>query len=112
MIGDVPISVGQVSGWGAFVILTFIIVRAYTTGRIWSDSAVATMLKEANARVLAEKERADTWQAAWQKQHDANELRDSAERNTMLEAARTMVSAIESVQNDHAARLRSGEETT
>lgn len=108
VIEGVPISVGQLSGWGAFVTLAFVVVTGFLAGRIYSGRAVDTMLRAAGERLAAETKRADTWQRAFEKSQEARELAAAAERNTVVEAARTMASALQSVQ-DYASSPR-GEE--
>lgn len=83
MLESLPVSGWELSGWG--VVALFVI--AILTGRLAS-----------RREVDAEKERADTWQAAWAASQMAHREKDEA-LGELLESSRTIVRVLDHMQN-------------
>ncbi len=80
MIDGIPLSISDLSGWGVVAILAVMLL----TGR-----GLATQRE-----VRAEKERADSWQAAWSVSQQSNREKDE-QIAELLEHSRTTVKVLE-----------------
>lgn len=82
MLDGLPIDIGNLTGWGVVAIFVFAIL----TGRLTS-----------RREVDAERSRADTWQAAWDKAMAANTAKDEQQAE-LLENSRTTVRILEVIR--------------
>lgn len=82
MLDALPVSGWELTGWG--IVALFVI--GLLSGRLTS-----------RREVDAEKERADTWQAAWEASQTAGRVKDEAIAE-LLQHSRTTVRVLESIQ--------------
>jgi hypothetical protein len=85
-VDGVPLSVADLSGWGAFLVLAFLVIVGFMTGRVQSSRALK-----------AEKERGDTFQRAYERAMQASENKDQGNAE-LLENSRTTVRMLRAIQ--------------
>lgn len=86
MLDGVPLSVADLSGWGAFLVIVFLVVVSFLRGWLYPKAAL-----------LAEKARGDTFKEAWERAQSASEAKDAA-MYELLQNSRTTVRLLEALQ--------------
>lgn len=98
MLDGVPLNIGEIGGWGVAAVFGFFIVLGFARGYLYPSSVVNKMLEEAAARLESEKERADTWQSAWEKCQAGRTVEAEGDRALLVETTRTAKNVLEAIQ--------------
>lgn len=103
----IPLSIINVSGWGAFALLVWILVHGFITGKIHPDRVVKEIREERDARVKAAEADRDArvagaddaarkWQEAWQQSQEAL-IESVGQGSRMIEVSETVAHALSSL---------------
>lgn len=95
----IPIGIANIGGLGAFLVLATYNVLAFFRGWLYTGKQVRTMLDEAArlyADVIAQR---DFYQKAFLTLHDAQQIRDQAMQNMVIETSRTVARVVQGAQD-------------